>query len=221
MRLRMRLDRRGGGGRMWAYDSGVERRHLKLAGLQFIIVPLMRGKTPTTWDKIYYCLWLLAGIKTVSIIAPTILQFKEDPIYVFPEMKLCFHVPIFHIHVSVTDLYIPTIAPPFLHQNRRTNRGNINPLQKLECGSRERGRKVSFPGIFVSKFWTMSLQCSIPLRRNKLWKSVTSYWQIYNDRKAMMLPAEHSLKSSCSFTSCWTLTWISMSFFVPNFFVVG
>ncbi len=37
---------------------------------------------------------------------------KEDPIYVFPEMKLCGRVPDFHIHVSVSDLYIPTIGPP-------------------------------------------------------------------------------------------------------------
>jgi hypothetical protein len=31
---------------------------------------------------------------------------KEDPIDVFPEMKLRGLIPNFHIHVSVCDLYI-------------------------------------------------------------------------------------------------------------------
>ncbi len=31
----------------------------------------------------------------------------EDPIYIFPEMKLRGLGPNFHIHVSVSDLYIP------------------------------------------------------------------------------------------------------------------
>ncbi len=34
------------------------------------------------------------------------LHCKEDPIYVFPEMKLRGLIPNFHIHVSVSD--IPT-----------------------------------------------------------------------------------------------------------------
>jgi hypothetical protein len=34
--------------------------------------------------------------------------------------------PIFYIHVSVRDLYIPRIGPHiFLQQNRQTDRGNI------------------------------------------------------------------------------------------------
>ncbi len=33
--------------------------------------------------------------------------------------------PNFHIHVSVSDLYIPTIGPPILLQNRWTDRGNV------------------------------------------------------------------------------------------------
>ncbi len=32
---------------------------------------------------------------------------KEDSNYVFPETKLCGLVPNFHIHTSVSDLYIP------------------------------------------------------------------------------------------------------------------
>jgi hypothetical protein len=33
---------------------------------------------------------------------------------IFPEMKLCGLVPNFHIHVSLSDLYIPTIDLPIL-----------------------------------------------------------------------------------------------------------
>ncbi len=54
------------------------------------------------------------------------LHCKEDPIYVFPEMKLRGLVPIFHIHVSVSNLYIPRIDPPILlQQYRQTNPENI------------------------------------------------------------------------------------------------
>ncbi len=80
-------------------------------------------------------------------------QCKQDPIYIFPEMKLCGLVPRFHIHVSALQrkfrLYIPFlgIARPqpqfpnscvcerfiyfqdrstyFLQQERQTHRGNI------------------------------------------------------------------------------------------------
>jgi hypothetical protein len=51
---------------------------------------------------------------------------KENPIYVFPEKKLRGLSPNFHIHVSESNLYSPTIGPPiFLQQNRQTDRGNI------------------------------------------------------------------------------------------------
>jgi hypothetical protein len=42
---------------------------------------------------------------------------KQDTIYVFPEIKL--RSPNFHIHVSVSDLHIPTIGPPVLLQQKR------------------------------------------------------------------------------------------------------
>ncbi len=42
------------------------------------------------------------------------LHCKEDPIYVFPGMKLHGFVPNSYIHVSVSDLYIPTSGPPIL-----------------------------------------------------------------------------------------------------------
>ncbi len=41
---------------------------------------------------------------------------QSDPIYVFTEMKLRDLVPNFHIHVTVSNLYIPTISPPILLQ---------------------------------------------------------------------------------------------------------
>ncbi len=41
------------------------------------------------------------------------LHCKQDPIYVFTKMKLRGLVPNFHIHLSVSNLYIPTISPLF------------------------------------------------------------------------------------------------------------
>jgi hypothetical protein len=41
---------------------------------------------------------------------------RENAMYVSPEKKRRGLSPYFHIHVSVSDLYIPTIGPPiFLH----------------------------------------------------------------------------------------------------------
>ncbi len=55
------------------------------------------------------------------------LHCEEGPIYVFPEMKLRGFVPNFRIHVSVSNLYIPTIGPPILmEQNMQTDCGNIH-----------------------------------------------------------------------------------------------
>ncbi len=54
------------------------------------------------------------------------MHCKEISIYIFPEKELLGLSPNFHIHVSVRDLYIPTIGPPiFLQQNRQTDCGNI------------------------------------------------------------------------------------------------
>jgi hypothetical protein len=54
------------------------------------------------------------------------LHRKEDPIYVFPEIKLHGLSPNFYIHISVSDLYISTIGLPILLQpNRQTDPGNI------------------------------------------------------------------------------------------------
>ncbi len=54
------------------------------------------------------------------------LRCNENPIYVFPEKELRSLRPNFHIHVSVSDLYIPRIGPHiFLQQNRQTFSGNL------------------------------------------------------------------------------------------------
>ncbi len=67
---------------------------------------------------------------------------NKNPIYVFPEKELHGLSPNFHIHVSVSDLYIPTIGPHiFLQQNRLTDIW----LWKL-------GLSPPFLGIFVSNF---------------------------------------------------------------------
>jgi hypothetical protein len=51
---------------------------------------------------------------------------QENPIYVFLFLELRAFSPNFHIHVSVSDLYVPRIGPPtFLQQNRQTDPGNI------------------------------------------------------------------------------------------------
>ncbi len=54
------------------------------------------------------------------------LHCKVIWIYVFPEKELSGLSPNFHIHVSVSNLYIPTFGPPiFLQQNRQIDQGNI------------------------------------------------------------------------------------------------
>jgi hypothetical protein len=84
------------------------------------------------------------------------LYREENPIYVLPEKKLRGLSSNFHIHVSVSDLYVPTISlPNFLQQNRQTDRGGIhyiNRSQKHECRKWDWGRAVSFLGIVVSNF---------------------------------------------------------------------
>jgi hypothetical protein len=51
---------------------------------------------------------------------------NENPIYVFPEKELCGLSPSFHVHVSVSDLYIPRIGPHiFLQQNMQTDPEHI------------------------------------------------------------------------------------------------
>ncbi len=54
------------------------------------------------------------------------IHCKENSIYVFLFWEWCDLSPDFHIHVSMSDLYIPRIGPHnSLQQNRHTYPGNI------------------------------------------------------------------------------------------------
>jgi hypothetical protein len=54
------------------------------------------------------------------------LHCKENPIYVFLSWELRGLRPNFHIHVSVSGLFIPRISPHIsLQQNMQTDPGNI------------------------------------------------------------------------------------------------
>ncbi len=69
------------------------------------------------------------------------------------------HNPNFHIHVSVSDLYIPTIDLPIMSAysaagNMWTDPGNIYnyPSQTHECGNWDRGRAIPRKGIHKWNF---------------------------------------------------------------------
>jgi hypothetical protein len=67
--------------------------------------------------------------------------------------------PSFYIHVSVSDLYIPMIGPRILLYCicwPIVGIYTVNFLQIHECRNWERGRTVSYLGIFVLEF---SIQC--------------------------------------------------------------
>jgi hypothetical protein len=53
-----------------------------------------------------------------------VIKHSENPIYLFPEMKLLGLVPNSYIHVPVSDLNIPRISLPiWLQQSRKTDYG--------------------------------------------------------------------------------------------------
>ncbi len=76
----------------------------------------VRGKMPgeDVPDALVLLLLRLLHLRTAHC--------KENPIYVFLFWELRSLSPIFHIHVSVSDLYnIPRIGPHIsLQQNRQT-----------------------------------------------------------------------------------------------------
>ncbi len=75
-----------------------------------------------------------------------------------PTKETARPLPNFHIHVSLSDLYIPTNGYPTYGIFCSKVGGPIVELQyitrsqKHECGNWERGRAVSFLVIFVSNF---------------------------------------------------------------------
>jgi hypothetical protein len=65
--------------------------------------------------------------------------------YILPEKELHGHSPNFHNHMSVSDLYIPTMGLPILPQeNMKTDPGNINRSQTHECANWDRGWAIPF-----------------------------------------------------------------------------
>jgi hypothetical protein len=78
---------------------------------------------------------------------------KEIWIYVFPKRKLCGLSPNFHIHVSVSEIYIPTVRSTFVFSCNRIGR----PIREIYKWLTETlfsnwncRRAVPFLGIFVS-----------------------------------------------------------------------
>jgi hypothetical protein len=72
----------------------------------------------------------------------------------YPEMKLCGLVPNFYIHVSACERFTYSQIVPQTQYSRIGGRSweYINCSQIHEYRNWERGRAVSFPGIFVSNF---------------------------------------------------------------------
>jgi hypothetical protein len=92
---------------------------------------------------------------TLAQINFVLLQHCTDnPIYVFPKMKLRDIVPNSYIHVSVTYLYIPRIGLLFwLQQNRQTNCTSHSQIH--ECGNWETEQynsvlEITWPQSFIS-----------------------------------------------------------------------
>jgi hypothetical protein len=80
---------------------------------------------------------------------------NENSIYVFPFWELRSLSPNFHLHVSVSDLYIPRIGPhtvfPTAQQADRSWE-YLNRHQTHECVIGTVAAQFLFLGIFVSNF---------------------------------------------------------------------
>ncbi len=87
---------------------------------------------------------------------------REIWIYVFPKKELRGLSPNFHIHVSVSDLYIPTFGPPiFIQQNKQTDQRNI--LISHRNMNVLIGTGKSFPGNICFEFSVLCL-CSAGIK---------------------------------------------------------
>jgi hypothetical protein len=71
----------------------------------------------------------------------------ENTKQIFPEKELCGLSPNFHIHVSVSDLYIPRLVSYSAAQKYVLSCEYINRSQAHECGNWDYGRAIPRKGI--------------------------------------------------------------------------
>ncbi len=111
------------------------------------------GWTGSTWAA------ATPGIYRNTTLAFAVIHCKEILIYVFPEKELRGLSPSFHIHVSVSDLYITMFGPPiFLQQNRQTHQRNTYIAHRnMNVGIGTVAPRSSFPGIICFEFSVMYL----------------------------------------------------------------
>ncbi len=77
------------------------------------------------WYSCYLAV-LSPGIHAVRQYYTLVSTLQSNFDLCFPEKEQCGLSPNLDIHVSVSNLHIPTISPPiFLQQNRQTDRGNM------------------------------------------------------------------------------------------------
>jgi hypothetical protein len=89
-----------------------------------------------------------------------------------------------HIHVSVSDLYIPTIGPPFfLQQNRQTDRGNIEITHRIMNVGAGTEVRSSFSGNICIRYCVFAVQYNVLLgfsfQRTKGRKRSTIFLSLY------------------------------------------
>ncbi len=105
------------------------------------------------------------------------LHCNGNSVYIFLFWELRCLSPNFHIHVSVSDLYIPRIGP------------HIPPVEKAdpsweyiifsqthECGNWDRGPDIPFLGIFVSNFRHFVFAVC---HRTCIWMYSFLYWSVF------------------------------------------
>jgi hypothetical protein len=110
---------------------------LKEKGLRYTPLrePLLLGRCVLCWEQEWDDCFEVTEFNTkesfIFKVSPLMEIFvrphcKENPIYVFLFWELHELSPNFHIHVSVSDFYIPRISPQIsLHQNMLTDPGNV------------------------------------------------------------------------------------------------
>jgi hypothetical protein len=104
--------------------------------------------------------------------------------------------PSFHIHASVSDLYVPRIDPHiFLQQNRQADLGNmyINRSQTHECGNWDQGRAIPFLSIFVSNFQNRLCSVCTTVSSKSIHEPATPSIMKYKDDVVSYIPLGYSM----------------------------